>query len=85
MAHPVHHVQIYHLGVWGGICDDEWDRDEAEVVCRMLGYPGTLAAMHGSRWAYRVMCCLEHVKSCIEKLVVFWIICCRDGMWDGRL
>ena len=50
-ALPGHHVQIYHLGVWGGICDDEWDRDEAEVACRMLGFPGALAAMHGSRWA----------------------------------
>lgn len=41
--------QIYHLGVWGGICDDEWDRDEAKVACQMLGFPGAIAAVHGSR------------------------------------
>ena len=36
--------------MWGGICDDEWDRDEAKVACQMLGFPGAIAAMHGSRW-----------------------------------
>ena len=36
--------------MWGGICDDEWDRDEAKVACQMLGFPGAIAAMHGSRF-----------------------------------
>ena len=36
---------------WWARPEHEWDRDEAEVACRMLGFPGTLAAMHGSRWA----------------------------------
>ncbi|XP_076372395.1 lysyl oxidase homolog 2-like [Tachypleus tridentatus] len=33
-------VEIYHFGQWGSICDDEWDKREADIVCRLLGYPG---------------------------------------------
>ena len=56
-------VEIMYQGIWGTICDDGWDDNDATVVCRELGYShgnATRRAQFGSStgpvWLRQVGC-----------------------------
>ena len=41
-------VEVYHNGVWGTVCDDGWNLNNAQVVCSELNYGRTIAARPGA-------------------------------------
>ena len=43
-------VEVFYNNSWGTICDDSWDINDGQVVCRMLGFSGVISAPGGAQF-----------------------------------
>jgi deleted-in-malignant-brain-tumors protein 1 len=58
-------VEIYFKGIWGSVCDDDWDINDGHVACRMLGYVRAL----------RVYCCSKYGPSASGRIFLDDVKC----------
>ena len=56
-------MEIYFSGTWGTITDSDWTSDDAQAVCRKLGYfkPGTKEALNIFLLNYNHICTSDSV------------------------
>ncbi|XP_048767769.2 deleted in malignant brain tumors 1 protein-like [Ostrea edulis] len=45
-------LEVYYNGEWGTVCDDGWGLEDTQVVCRSLGYTGSVVYWHDAHFGH---------------------------------
>lgn len=57
-------IEVYYNRTWGTVCDDDWDINDAQVVCREIGCGDAISALgdayfgegNGNVWLSNLQC-----------------------------
>ena len=70
-------MEVHYNGVWGTVCDDGWDLNDAQVVCNELGLGKAVAARNkayygegnGQIWLDDIKCAgtEERLRNCSHR------------------
>ena len=73
-------VEVNYNGTWGTVCDEGWDKRDADVVCRMLGFSHALRAAYNAAFGPGIGAILLTKVRCVGDENS--IIDCGRGGWD---
>ena len=43
-------MEVYYNSEWGTVCDDGWDFNDAQIVCRQLGFGSPIAVLKSAHY-----------------------------------
>ena len=58
-------MEVYYNGTWGTVCHDDWDINDAHVVCRQLGFLFALDVYGNARYGQGTGPILLHDINCL--------------------
>ena len=73
-------MEVYHNGEWGTVCDNGWDLNDAQVVCKELGFSSAVTATHRAFYGQGIGSILLSDLQCVG---TEWTIRnCSHGGWE---
>ena len=72
-------LEVFYEGAWGTVCDDEWDLNDAHVVCRSMGFGDASEATTGASFGQgTVDIALDNVRCNGDEPSIFE--CAHNGL-----
>ena len=82
-------IELYYFGLWATVCADQWDLDDADIVCKDLGFGPAITArkQENYRWdryptlCYNVFCISDELT--FQSCFVDFNFDCHDCLVAG--